>query len=233
MAGYNLKDEEEVKEFLKNLHIEYQFGCYSEKKPEVCHLLGDYNEAIKVNHTEAAKIYKKNCDKYSFGRSCTKYGEYLYAGRGCERNTSEAYVYMKKGCENDDKKGCLDAGVFAVSAGKLEDTKEYQISLGMQMLKKACDSNLDVACFYLSGIYTKGIEGFVEKDMKEAYAYSLKCCEAGNPYACSNVARMHKMGDGVAKSEEMAKLFKSKANRLLEDIRKNKPQLQFQQGIEP
>lgn len=32
--GYNLKDEEEVKEYLKNLHIEYQFGCHSEKRPE-------------------------------------------------------------------------------------------------------------------------------------------------------------------------------------------------------
>jgi len=32
--AYNLKDEEEVKEYLKNLHIEYQFGCYNEKNPE-------------------------------------------------------------------------------------------------------------------------------------------------------------------------------------------------------
>lgn len=32
--AYNLKKEEEVKEYLKNLHIEYQFGCYSEKNPE-------------------------------------------------------------------------------------------------------------------------------------------------------------------------------------------------------
>ena len=34
MAGYNFKDEKEVQEYLKNLHIEYQFGCLSEKKPE-------------------------------------------------------------------------------------------------------------------------------------------------------------------------------------------------------
>lgn len=32
--AYDLKKEEDVKEYLKNLHIEYQFGCYSEKKPE-------------------------------------------------------------------------------------------------------------------------------------------------------------------------------------------------------
>lgn len=34
MAGYNFKDEKEVQEYLKNLYIEYQFGCLSEKKPE-------------------------------------------------------------------------------------------------------------------------------------------------------------------------------------------------------
>ncbi|XP_003706539.1 cytochrome c oxidase assembly factor 7 [Megachile rotundata] len=233
MAGINFKDEEEVKEYLKNLHIEYQFGCYSEKKPEVCHLLGDYNEAIKVNHSEAGKIYKKNCDDYNFGRSCTKYGEYVYVGRGCKRNTMEAYKYMKKGCEANDAKGCLDTGIFAISEENLENSKESQISLGMDVLKKACDANLDSACFYLSGIYMRGIEGFVEKSMKDAYTYSLKSCEAGNPYACSNLSKMHRIGDGVKKSEEMAKLFKSKANRLLEELRKNKPQLQFQQGIDP
>lgn len=34
MAFTNLKSEEEVKEYLKNLGTEYRFGCYSEKKPE-------------------------------------------------------------------------------------------------------------------------------------------------------------------------------------------------------
>lgn len=32
--AYDLKNAEEVKEYLKNLHIEYRFGCQSEKNPE-------------------------------------------------------------------------------------------------------------------------------------------------------------------------------------------------------
>lgn len=32
--AYNLKSESEVKEYVKNLGIEYRFGCYSEKKPD-------------------------------------------------------------------------------------------------------------------------------------------------------------------------------------------------------
>jgi hypothetical protein len=32
--AYNFQSESEVKEFIKNLGIEYRFGCYSEKKAE-------------------------------------------------------------------------------------------------------------------------------------------------------------------------------------------------------
>lgn len=39
MSGYNLKSEEDVKEYLKNLFTEYQFGCYGEKNPEGEHLI--------------------------------------------------------------------------------------------------------------------------------------------------------------------------------------------------
>lgn len=35
----DLKSPEEVKEYLKNLHIEYTFGCCSEKKPEGKHCI--------------------------------------------------------------------------------------------------------------------------------------------------------------------------------------------------
>lgn len=30
----NFQDENEVKEYLDNIGIEYRFGCYSEKKPD-------------------------------------------------------------------------------------------------------------------------------------------------------------------------------------------------------
>lgn len=34
MAGYDLKNEEDVKLYIQNLYTEYKFGCYGEKKPE-------------------------------------------------------------------------------------------------------------------------------------------------------------------------------------------------------
>lgn len=32
--AYNFKSEADVKDFLKNLGIEYRFGCLKERKPE-------------------------------------------------------------------------------------------------------------------------------------------------------------------------------------------------------
>ncbi|CAK9811426.1 Cytochrome c oxidase assembly factor 7 homolog [Anthophora plagiata] len=233
MAGYNLKDENEIKEYLKNLHIEYMFGCKSEKNPEVCHLLGDYMEAIKQDQTEAAEIFKKNCDESNFPKSCSKYGDFRAIGKGCEKNIKEAFKYMRKACDLDDSRGCLHSGVLAMGPEELEPSKETRISMGIQYLKKACDLNQEKACFYLSGVYLKGVEGYVEKNLKEAYLLSLKSCEFGNPYACANVSLMHKKGDGVQQNTELAKSFRTKAEDLLNQIKKHQKQLKFHQGIDP
>lgn len=48
----------------------------------VCHLLADYLEAIKKDFEKASKVYKSNCDDYSYGKSCLKYGHYSFLGKG-------------------------------------------------------------------------------------------------------------------------------------------------------
>ncbi|XP_029156360.1 uncharacterized protein LOC114929112 [Nylanderia fulva] len=150
--AYDLKNEEDVKEFLKNIHIEYQFGCYSEKKPDVCHLLGDYYEAVKTEMEKAAAIYKTTCDQYNYGRSCAKYGDFKAVGKGCKRDIPTAYKYMSKGCELNDEYGCLHAGVLGTSKNNVgEKDRSTQIHTGVKQLQKACDMyNSEKACFYLS-----------------------------------------------------------------------------------
>ncbi|KAK2588713.1 hypothetical protein KPH14_001603 [Odynerus spinipes] len=228
---YNLKDAEEVKEFLKNLHIEYKFGCYSEKNAEVCHLLADFNEAIKKDFPKAASLYKSNCDERNFPRSCSRYGDYLVVGKGCEKNFHEAYKYMQKACDLNSESGCLHGGVLAVTTLDLEADVSVQIDKGLKMLNKAClEQKSEKACYYLAGVYLKGIKDHVEKNIKEAYKLSLKSCEYGNPYSCANVAQMHQRGEGVQKDIELAKIFRERADALEREL-KNAPTLQFQQGI--
>ena len=102
-AGYNFKNEEEVKQYLHNIGIEYRFGCYSEKLPNgklpsrllssyeieifnsnalhiltvVCHLLGMYLYTIKKDTEQAKKVLKVNCDQHKWSFSCYKYAYLL------------------------------------------------------------------------------------------------------------------------------------------------------------
>ncbi|XP_043268643.1 cytochrome c oxidase assembly factor 7 homolog [Venturia canescens] len=232
--AYNLKSEEDVKEYLKNLYIEYKFGCLSEKRPEVCHLLGDYEESIKKDIKKAAEIYKTNCDVRSYPRSCAKYGGFALVGKGCEKNLKEGYEYTKKGCELGDAYGCLHAGVVATSDQTVgEKDRMAQITKGMEMLKDSCwKHEMEKGCYWLSGLYIQGIKGYLEPNLLEAYKVSLKACEGGNPYACANVSQMHARGEGVEKNPTLAEAFKSRALALHRELTENQRPIQFGQGID-
>lgn len=116
--AYDLKREEDVKEYIENLGIEYRFGCYKEKKPEVCHLLGDYLEAIKKDFEKAGKVFKSNCEDYNYGKSCLKYGNYVLIGRGKDKpDPNAAYTYFEKGCDLGDSTACLHAGMLLTTTG--------------------------------------------------------------------------------------------------------------------
>lgn len=100
-AGVDLKDSEEVADYLENLGIEYRFGCYHEKDPKACHLLGDYLESIKKDFNKAFKLYTNNCDEYGHGHSCHKVAGYKFVGKGCSKDGDEAYEYFRKGINPD------------------------------------------------------------------------------------------------------------------------------------
>lgn len=127
----------------------------------------------------------------------------------------------------------------------------------MEYLTKSCDMNNGNACFYLSGMHISGAEGpipsketqplissselrsnkqpitrksefIVEKNMEKAFTFSYKACELNNMYACANLSQMYARGEGTAKNQEKAEIYKKKAIQLQEDV-KNSKQLLFQQ----
>ncbi|KAL0810901.1 hypothetical protein ABMA28_010200 [Loxostege sticticalis] len=203
--AFDLKKEEEVKDYIENLGIEYRFGCYKEKKPEVCHLLGDYLEAIKKDFEKAGKVYKSNCLDYKFGKSCLKFGNYTLVGRGRDKgDAAEALTYFEKGCELDERGACLHAGMLLTATGPGVKIKR-DVPRGYNYLKKGCDLNDDMACHYLFGMYltgvpknvadfnphnpekNKNIDYLIKSDMKQAFQFAKKACELGNMYACANI----------------------------------------------
>ncbi|XP_013168750.1 PREDICTED: S-methyl-5'-thioadenosine phosphorylase-like isoform X2 [Papilio xuthus] len=203
--AYDLQKEEDVKQYIENLGIEYRFGCYHEKKSEVCHLLADYLEAIKKDYKKAATVYKTNCMDYKYGKSCTKYGNYALIGRGKDKpDSKEALEYFEKGCEFNDPTSCLHAGVLLTATGP-GVTVQRDVPKGYNYLKKSCDARDDMACHYLSGMYltgvpknvadfnphnpekNKNIDYLIKPDLKQAFDLAMKGCEYGNIFACANI----------------------------------------------
>lgn len=75
------KDKEELKKFLENLGTEYRYGCYSEKNPTSCHLLGDYFYSIDKDVDKASSTYRINCDENKYGLSCDAFGRLAFRGK--------------------------------------------------------------------------------------------------------------------------------------------------------
>ncbi|TDG41851.1 hypothetical protein AWZ03_011741 [Drosophila navojoa] len=250
--AYDLKKESDVKEYVEKLGVEYRFGCYSEKKPEVCHLLGDYLEGIKKDFEKASKVYKSTCDDYGYAKSCYKYGNYSFLGKGKSGSKGEprvAYQYYEKGCNLNDSDACLHSGLLLVSRSMPKEI-DRNVPKGLQFLTKSCDMNNATACFYLSGMHISGVQKkpedasaaaqtktlkdtdyIVLKDMKKAFQFAYKACELRNMYACANLSQMYKRGDGIEKNETEAEKYKKLALEMQEEMKKQQETLSFQQGV--
>ncbi|XP_023215914.1 cytochrome c oxidase assembly factor 7 homolog [Centruroides sculpturatus] len=222
------KNEEDVREYLENLGIEYRFQCYYEKKPDGCHRLGDFLEAVKKDFKKAAIVYKRNCEENNYGKSCYKFGGYVFLGKGDEKvDKLRAFEYFMKGCEKNNPESCFHAGAQLTS--KKDDSVPKNYPLGLQLLEKACSQNDQFGCYYASGLHFVGAEG-VPKDMKKAFIYSEKACDLGNMYACANVSQMYTRGEGVQKNEKLGAEYKAKALDLQTQFQKKLPTIAFEQG---
>lgn len=253
--AWDLKNEEDVKEYLENLGTEYRFGCLSEKKPDgitvhvvhikdfhyishflwqnlVCHLLGDFMESIKKDFPKAASLYRSNCDDYKYSRSCHKFAAYSLVGKGCQEDYLRAFDYFKKGCELGEADSCLYSGLMYITKTK-KNLIEQNFPAGMELLNQACDKGSHNGCFYLAGLHISGVTNVVQQDMSTAFKYSVKACDLGNMYACGNVGRMYFKGEGVEENKELAEKYKKKAMDLESELQAKFKPIELQRGSSP
>lgn len=69
-------------------------------------------------------MYRSNCDDYGYARSCLKYGNYSFLGKGKSGSggsVSEAYKYYEKGCSLNEPDSCLHSGLILVSRSMKEE----------------------------------------------------------------------------------------------------------------
>ncbi|XP_077189847.1 cytochrome c oxidase assembly factor 7 [Paroedura picta] len=217
MAGLvNFEDEEEVKEYLENLKVEYSFQCYKEKDPDGCHRLANYLEGVKKDFEGTAKVLKENCEKNEHSESCYKLGTYYVSGKGgLPADLKTAYSCFLKSYNKGGKKSteaCHNIGLL-LHNGLVNDDVKSSASLARDYYSKACDRDFAPSCFNLSAIYLQGAPG-VPKDMSKALEYSLKACDLKHIWACANASRMYKLGDGVEKNDAKAETLKNRAMSL-------------------
>ena len=118
----------------------------------------------------------------------------------------------------------------------------------LQFYKKACDEgNLAEACHRYSAFFIKGMKNVIDKNMAEAFKYSLKgfgqhcferislgcisACELGNMGGCVNVSMMYGRGEGVEKNPVAAKEYGDIAKEMMNQL-KEQQRIAFQEGAE-
>ncbi|XP_003743986.1 cytochrome c oxidase assembly factor 7 homolog [Galendromus occidentalis] len=222
--GINMEDEEEVRRYLENLNIEYQFSCYKENNGEGCCLLGEFMQVVREDYRKASAAFKKGCDQHNFPKACFKYGGDLFRGRGVKKDQAKALEYQKKACDLGWKEGCLVAGY------QLEDlATDGDILAATEYFKRACDLNSDEGCDRASAMYHRGT-GPIPRNLQKCVDYAVRACDLGHAQACANASFLYKQGiDGVpniAKSEE----YKKKALEIQMQARRNRG-FQMEQGI--
>jgi cytochrome c oxidase assembly factor 7 len=224
-AFYDFKDQEQAKEYLERIGIEYRFQCYSELKPDGCHRLADYMEAFRHEFDKAHAVYLKNCSENHYGASCYKLGHYHMLGRVAAKDNEKAFQSYRSGCEYGYGPSCHNAGLLCQS-GSVSLNKKPDYVSAESFLKQGCDLDDVPSCQLLSTYYITGKDG-VQRNMEQAFRLAMKACDKGHMYACANVARMYLLGEGVEKNEKLAGHYKAKAKDLYRSVAEGERPIKF------
>jgi len=134
--------------------------------------------------TASVTELKKACD-LNDGDACSKIGVMYFAGKGVQRNHSEALKYYKKACGLNDNKACNMVGII-YEKGK----KNYRQAV--KYYHKACTLNEGFGCFLLAYSYDSG-QG-VKQDYRQATKYYRKSCDLSDENGCKAYKNMKKAG---------------------------------------
>uniref|UniRef100_A0A1A7XZH4 Cytochrome c oxidase assembly factor 7 n=1 Tax=Iconisemion striatum TaxID=60296 RepID=A0A1A7XZH4_9TELE len=217
MAGLiNFEDENEVKQFLDNLGVEYSFQCYKEKDPEGCQRLAEYLEGVKKDYESTAQVLKHNCETNGHAESCYKLGAYHVTGKGgVTECLKTACSYFLRSCNAAGKKSadaCHNVGLLFHDGRAIDGGPDP--TAARQYYEKACAGGFAPSCFNLSAMFIEGNSKGLSPDMTQALKYANRACELGHVWGCANASRMYKLGDGTEKDEKKAEELKNRAREL-------------------
>lgn len=189
------RNPDDVKAYLDNLFVEYNFQCVSEKLPDGCHRLANFLENIRQQYKEATAIYKKNCDDNKHPRSCSVYAKNCSLGRGIKQDLLEACRYSFIACDLGVRDvSCLNAGMCWLNGvGGLP----VDVNGAVDYLNRACDEQNPMACIRLFKLYIEGKtpkQTVYERHPAKAFDYARRACEMNDIIGCLNASLMCRKG---------------------------------------
>uniref|UniRef100_A0AC35TZ67 Sel1 repeat family protein n=1 Tax=Rhabditophanes sp. KR3021 TaxID=114890 RepID=A0AC35TZ67_9BILA len=219
--------QKEREEYVKNIGIEYRYGCYEEKRPDSCHFLAEWQESIKQDLEKAYDLFKSNCLNSKYGRSCYKYGNYRIAGV-FEKPDSLADLIspFKIACDSGIGPGCRMVGLIYWNG---DEQRKADSKKAVQYLEKACGQEDTISCMHLSNWFRASEEerkrelsknqdtyqGTIPKNASKALEYAVKACDLGDSGGCFHVSLMYKGKDGFPKDDVKKKEYFQKANEIV------------------
>ncbi len=132
------------------------------------------------------------CDKGHAGSCAALGGVYLQS-----RDTSKAVPALKKGCDGDEAKACVNLGLVTDDA-----------TAATKLFEKGCSAGVALGCEKLGRAYLAG-SGGVTADVTKALTLLRQGCEGGQDTACAGAAELMASGKGGAQDiKGAAELYK-------------------------
>lgn len=224
-----LKTKEEVIDYLNNIGVEYRYGCYENKNPEACELLGEFFELIEQNIQRAGKLYRFTCDQYSLGKSCHNYASFLFYGRGVNKDYVKALDYFSKGCLQGHASSCFNAA--QIHLGEHKEVRRLiprDIPKSYTLFEKGCLLNNPDSCSLATYLNYSGFVGTKQPDYDKAFKTAERGCALNELNCCVYLTKAYKEGMGCEKNEEKFKETVEKVKDIGEQFKKSKRTLEMQ-----
>ena len=239
MAGVvDFTNEEEVKEYLNNIEIEYMYGCNKVRDENSCYRLAEFMETIRKKFREAAKVYKDCCSSFHSAPCCYKLGQFHMLGRGgLAKSKDEAYESYNMACEQENytdqgkndriAAACCNKALllsseeniqerFLNSIGKSDSQNRNDLIFSemVQAYERSCGLRDPSGCGFLGQLYLSGFKE-AHKNLELAAKYAQLACEYGEVRSCHNLAIMYKRGEGVVKDLDKSAEYAKRRDELI------------------
>jgi TPR repeat protein len=163
----------------------YELGCNG-GDPYACVGLGVLKEegrGVAKDEPAAAALYARGCER-DIGKGCGLLGLLYAEGRGVAKDQGQAVAFFRRGCArlSDDGLSCNNLGVLTLMGGF---GLKQDVAAGMELLVKACNREVVVACSTLAEEFNSGAR--VRREPEIAVSYFRDACDLGDTKACDRV----------------------------------------------